>query len=141
MTLTVEPAGDGERWLRAFGDRPLHSAQWRSGDLLVEGLGLVQCWFRLHAEGGALVFEHVRSTLGLRGLGLPLPRWLAPRIEGRAGPLRDEVHVDVRIFAPIAGLLVAYEGRVAGGAEEAPSARAGGSAPESAARPALEPRA
>ncbi|WP_437585677.1 DUF4166 domain-containing protein [Sorangium sp. So ce1000] len=142
VTLAVEPAGDGERWLRAFGQRPLWSSQWRSGDLLVEGLGLVQCWFRLHAEGGALVFEQVRSTLGLRGLGLRLPRWLSPRIEGRAGPLRDEVHVDVRIFAPVAGLLVAYEGCVAAEAGgDAPRARAGRSAPEPTASPTLEPRA
>ncbi|MDC0677187.1 DUF4166 domain-containing protein [Sorangium atrum] len=142
VTLAVEPAGDGERWLRTFGARPLFSSQWRSGDLLVEGLGLVQCWFRLRAEGGALVFEQVRSTLGLRRLGLPLPRWLAPRVEGRAGPLRDEVHVDVRIFAPVAGLLVAYEGRVAYEAgAEAPPARAGGSTPASTALSAPEPRA
>ncbi|WP_437313306.1 DUF4166 domain-containing protein [Sorangium sp. So ce385] len=125
VTLAVEPSGDGERWIRSFGGRLLCSSQWRSGELLVEALGLIQCWFRLRAEGGALVFEQARSTFGLRGFGLPLPRWLAPRVEGRAEPSRDEVRVDVRIFAPIAGLLVAYEGRVTGedrGA--APSARA-----------------
>ncbi|WP_437605300.1 DUF4166 domain-containing protein [Sorangium sp. So ce834] len=137
VTLAVERSGDGERWIRAFGGRLLCSSQWRSGDLLVEALGPIQCWFRLRAEGGALVFEQARSTFGLRGFGLPLPRWLAPRVEGRAEPSRDEVRVDVRIFAPVAGLLVAYEGRVAG--EErgaAPSARAvapGAPPPEGAA--------
>ncbi|WP_437964001.1 DUF4166 domain-containing protein [Sorangium sp. So ce260] len=132
VTLAVDAAGDGERWIRAFGGRLLCSSQWRSGDLLVEAFGLVQCWFRLRAEGGALVFEQARSTFGLRGFGLPLPRWLAPRVEARAEPLRDEVRVDVRIFAPLAGLLVAYEGRVADEERGATrSARAG--APE--ARP------
>ncbi|XXX72666.1 DUF4166 domain-containing protein [Sorangium sp. So ce134] len=126
VTLAVEPSGGGERWVRTFGGRLLCSSQWRSGDLLVEALGLVQCWFRLRAEGGTLVFEQARSTIGLRGFGLPLPRWLAPRVEGRAEPSRDGVRVDVRIFAPVAGLLVAYEGRVAGEARgAAPSARAG----------------
>ncbi|WP_437284440.1 DUF4166 domain-containing protein [Sorangium sp. So ce406] len=125
VTLAVEPRADGERWIRTFGTRLLRSTQWRSGDLLVEALGLVQCWFRLRAEGGALVFEQVRSTIGLRSFGLPLPRWLAPRVEGRAEALRDEVQVDVRIFAPVAGLLVAYEGRVTrGGEDEAASAPA-----------------
>ncbi|WP_437826707.1 DUF4166 domain-containing protein [Sorangium sp. So ce1153] len=141
VTLVVEPSADGERWIRTFGARLLRSSQWRSGDLLVEALGLVQCWFRLRADGGALVFEQVGSTFGLRGFGLPLPRWLAPRVEGRAEAASEEVHVDVRIFAPIAGLLVSYEGRVTGAGEGAtaragegatPSARAGEGATPSA---------
>ncbi|WP_437595851.1 DUF4166 domain-containing protein [Sorangium sp. So ce590] len=141
VTLAVEPVGDGERWIRTFGGRLLCSSQWRSGDLLVEAIGLIQCWFRLRAEGGALVFEQARSTFGLGGFGLPLPRWLAPRVEARAEPLRGEVRVDVRIFAPIAGLLVAYDGRVAGEKRGAtPSARAG-APPPGAGAPSPEPRA
>jgi hypothetical protein len=41
-----------------------------------------------------------------------LPRLLAPRVEGRAAPDGERVHVDVRIHAPLAGLLVAYTGTV-----------------------------
>lgn len=112
ITLAVERTEDCERWVRTFGDRPLHTVQWRAGGWLVEGMGLVQCWFRLRAEGGALIFDQVRATFGFRGFSLPLPGWLAPRIEGRAEPRGAEAHVDVRIHAPIAGLLVAYEGDV-----------------------------
>jgi hypothetical protein len=112
VTLAVDREGDVERWRRTFGDRPLRTVQWAAGGLLVEGLGLVQCWFRLRAEAGALIFDQVRATFGARRLALPLPRFLAPRIEGRAEPAAGRVHVDVRIHAPVVGLLVAYEGSV-----------------------------
>jgi hypothetical protein len=112
LTLAVEPIPAGEIWTRAFGDRRLRTVQWRRGAALVEALGLVQCLFRLRAEEGALVFEQVGTLFGSRRFTLPLPRFLAPSIEGRAAPHRDQVHVDVRIHAPVVGLLVAYEGLV-----------------------------
>lgn len=111
VSLAITRAEEGERWTRTFDGHPLQSRQWRSGDLLVEALGLVQCWFRLRAAAGALVFEQVRATLGVRGFSIPLPRWLSPRVEGRAVPDADAVLVHVRIHAPLVGLLVGYEGR------------------------------
>ena len=86
--------------------------QARRGALLVETMGPVQCLFRLRAEEGALVFEQVGATFGFRRVSIPLPRFLAPFIEGRAAPERDDVYVDVRIHAPLVGLLVAYDGLV-----------------------------
>jgi hypothetical protein len=112
ISLKVERGEGGERWIRSFGARPLTSAQWQRGGLLVEAMGLVQCLFRLCAEKGALVFQQVGAALGLHRFALPLPRWLAPRIEGRAEARLDAVHVDVRIYAPLVGLIVAYEGSV-----------------------------
>jgi hypothetical protein len=112
ITLAVERTEAGERWRRTFGDRQLLTLQWASGDLLVESHGLVQCWFRLRVEAGALIFDQVRATLGFRRLALSLPRALAPRIEGRAEPAGERVHVNVRIHAPVVGLLIAYEGAV-----------------------------
>ena len=112
ITLAVDEIDGGERWVRRFGGRPLTTLQWGSGGLLVERLGLGQCWFRLRAEAGALIFEQVRATFGFRGLSLPLPRALAPRAQGRATPEGDRVRVDVSMHAPIVGLIVAYEGTV-----------------------------
>lgn len=112
VALAIERTARSERWMRAFGGRPLCTTQWRSGDLLVEAFGLAQIWFRLRVDGGALIFEQVRAAIGLFGFTLPLPPWLAPSIEGRATPKGDAVHVDVRIHAPVVGLLLAYEGCV-----------------------------
>lgn len=112
VALAIEPQGEAERWIRTFGAHPLRTLQWARGGLLVEGMGLFQCWFRLRVESGALIFEQARATIGGRWLGLPLPRLFAPRVTGRAAPLGERVHVDVRIYAPLAGLLVAYAGTV-----------------------------
>jgi hypothetical protein len=112
ISLKVERGEGTERWIRTFGSHPLATDQWRRGDLLVEATGLMQCWFRLLAEGGSLVFQQVGSAIGLRRFALPLPRWLAPRIEGRAEAHPEGVLVSVRIYAPLVGLLVSYEGSV-----------------------------
>lgn len=117
ISLRVERTARGERWIRTFGRHPLSTAQWQSGGLLVEAMGLTQCWFRLAAVEGALVFEQVKARFGLRRFSMPLPRWLAPHVSGRASPRLvpgddGAVHVSVRIGVPIFGLLVAYEGTV-----------------------------
>lgn len=126
VTLLVERLRGGERWTRWFGDRRLRSLQWSRRGQLVEGYGGVQCVFRLEAEGGALVFRQVGARVGLRAVALPLPRWLAPRVQGRASPGDDGVRVDIRIHAPLLGLIVAYEGCVApaGVAAHPPAAEA-----------------
>jgi len=112
VTLSVDLVRGCERWTRLFGDRSLRTWQWQRGALLVEAFGLAQCLFRLRAEGGALVFEYVAARLGFRRFALPLPRALSPRIEGRAAPSDDDVRVDIRIHAPLVGLIIAYDGRV-----------------------------
>jgi len=114
ITLEVECAGGVERWKRDFDGRPLLTTQWADGGLLVENLGGVQCWFRLRVEDGGLIFEQVRTTIGLRRFAVPLPRFLSPRVVGRAEARERSAHaqVDVRIHAPLVGLLVSYEGAV-----------------------------
>lgn len=112
IDLRVERRGPVERWHRRFGGLGLLTTQWADGAFLVEGMGLVQCWFRLRADAGALVFEQVRATLGWGRFTLRLPRALAPLVEGRAEPVGSRVRVDVRIHVPLLGLLVAYEGEV-----------------------------
>jgi hypothetical protein len=120
VTLVIARTQRGESWTRTFAERPLRSAQWACGNLLVEAMGLVLCSFRLRVDAGALVFDQVGATLGSRRFALPLPRMLSPSIEARATQEDARVHVVVRISAPFTGLLVAYEGFVttpAGGDE------------------------
>ena len=112
VELVVERGGDGEQWVRRFGAHPLPTAQWGRDGLLVEGMGPVQCWFRLRNEEGALVFEQVRATLGGRRWGVRLPRWVAPQITGRASDRQGAVQVVVQIGVPWVGMLVAYDGAV-----------------------------
>ena len=129
VTLAVKRTDGAEEWSRSFAGKPLLTRQWVQRGLLVEALGLVLCLFRLKVEEGVLVFDQVGASIGGRKFALPIPSFLAPRIEGRAKRDGERVHVHVRISAPLAGLLVSYEGRVA--TYEGPVA---------AAASALEPR-
>lgn len=112
VALAVTRTDAEETWSRSFAGRPLLTRQWMARGLLVEALGLVLCVFRLRVDGRALVFDQVGASFGGRRFSIPMPRLLAPRIEGRAVDEGDRVHVHVRISAPLAGLLVSYEGLV-----------------------------
>lgn len=112
VALAVQRTDDGERWTRAFAGKPLVTFQFSTGGLLVETMGPVHCVFRLRVEDRSLVFEQVAARVGFRRLAVPLPRFLSPSIVGRADPENDDVRVDVRIHAPVLGLLVSYDGVV-----------------------------
>ena len=119
VTLRIDRAGRHESWRRVFGDHPLTSRQWERRGLLVEALGPIQCRFRLVATGGALGFEQVGAAFGFGWLALPLPRFLAPRVRGRASVDDDggvdgvrTVHVVVTISASRLGLIVGYDGHI-----------------------------
>ncbi len=121
VTLRVARSPGREHWQRVFGAHPLASRQWERAGCLVEALGPIQCVFRLHAVAGALTFEQVGAAVGLGRFRLPLPRFLAPRVRGRAhvvmGPepgAGDDgaVHVEVTISAPGLGLIVGYDGQL-----------------------------
>lgn len=116
LLLSIEPAGGGERWRRAFAGREFVTLQReQAGALLAERAGPFELLFRLEADGGALVYTQEGSALCAGGARLRLPRLLAPRVEAReraddaggAGVL-----VKVRVTAPLAGLVIEYEGHV-----------------------------
>lgn len=112
--LVVTEQGEGERWVRSFGGRPLVSEECAGSDgLLVERVPPVELRFRLEPRAGALHFEHVRTALRLGRLRFPLPRFLAPRVSAsetaaEGGALR----VVVGIRAPLLGPVFGYEGTV-----------------------------
>ncbi len=103
-----------ERWTRSFAGHLLASESWADGDVLVEWTPPVELRFRLVAEGGALRFHQVGTTLCLAGLRLPLPAWCAPRVEADEVPAADGRGLRVRVAAsaPLVGLLFEYEGVV-----------------------------
>ena len=112
IELTVVRSAEDEQWERRFDGRLLRSVQWGEGEVLIEAMNGVQCCFRLVVEEGTLHFVQVGAKVGVRGWTVPLPRFLWPQVEGRASGVGEEVDVDVRIHAPVAGLLVSYAGKV-----------------------------
>ena len=116
VCLSVTPLeGGGERWQRTFGGRPFDTLQ-REGDggLLAERAGPFELLFGLSEEGGALVYMQARAALCVGRLRVPLPRARAPRVEARERGADDgrEVFVSVSSSAPLAGLVLSYEGRL-----------------------------
>ena len=108
VRLVVRIDGDRERWERYLQGRCLVTVQWASGDLVLESLGPFTYSSELVVQGSCLRNEFRRAWV----MGLPLPRWLAPLIEGAVEAGDDGWHLAVRIGAPILGELVRYEGWV-----------------------------
>lgn len=103
-----------EFWQRCFGEQKLVSRQYAGRDgLLAERFGCLELRLRLQAAGGALRLLPAGSALALGGLRIRLPGRMSPRVEGRvaAAPgAGGRLEVSVTVAAPLAGLLLAYEG-------------------------------
>ena len=112
VELAVEVHGERERWVRHFAGRPMITRQWAAQGLLVEAVSLTQLHFELRVEQGGMRFVQRRCVL----LGLlPLPGWLAPRIEVEARgaePSARAWHISVEIHLPVIGLVTRYAGRM-----------------------------
>jgi hypothetical protein len=112
--LVVTPHSGGERWHRTFDGQPFVTEQRaHPGRFLAESLGILELRFRLEVKDGALFYRQTRATFGLGSWRVPLPAWLAPRIAAsEAAKGENRVRVSVRVYAPLVGLLLAYEGDI-----------------------------
>ena len=113
--LVITTYGQGERWSRSFGERSLVTTQEaRAGGLLGERFGLVEFRFRLEVTDGSLLYHQVGAALCLGPWRVPLPRWMTPQVMGQETPGGglQRTHVIVKVWAPLVGLLISYEGVV-----------------------------
>lgn len=108
VRLRVVVEGDRERWVRHFGGHRLETVQWARGDLLMERAGPTSFSSALVIDGPCLSYDLRRAWFA----GIPLPRWLAPSVEGHTIAGEGGWRVVVRISAPALGELVRYEGWV-----------------------------
>jgi hypothetical protein len=111
--LRVRWDGEVQHWERSFDGHALATVQraWRGG-LLGERLGPMECVFRLRAVDQGIAYEQVSAWLCLGPWRLPLPRLLAPRIEGLATESTGGMRVSVKIGSALTGWLLTYEGLV-----------------------------
>ncbi|MFV3131597.1 DUF4166 domain-containing protein [Niveispirillum sp. KHB5.9] len=113
VTIIFEATADGERWERRFAGRRyasiLTEGKGRDAGLLVERMGLVTNLFQVTATPDAL---HL-TLVGCRSLGVPMPRWLAPRCPAVERQEEDAFSFDIPIDLPWLGRLIHYRGRVA----------------------------
>lgn len=110
VSVTFDPAVDGETWRRDFGGRLFvtHQApgKGRSSGLMVERFGAVSVALALVVDGDRLRLIPRRWSL----LGVPMPRFLLPRGDCfetvRDGRFAFEVTVDL----PLIGRVISYFG-------------------------------
>jgi hypothetical protein len=106
LRVTFEPRGDKEVWCRAFGPAVFRSVQYERAGLLRERVGPSTFIFALDvsAEGMALVLK------GVRCLGVPLPRLLAPGVRTFESERDGRYHFEVEAKLPLLGPIVRYSG-------------------------------
>jgi hypothetical protein len=119
--LVVRQEGEVQHWERTFGGHSLGTVQRAlEAGRMGEKLGPVECVFRLRVVEGGLAYEQVAAWLCVGPWRLPLPRLLAPRIEGLVTEAAPGMKVRVRIGTAFTGWLLTYEGLVSPQQEESP---------------------
>jgi len=106
LSVTFTPEGDREIWTRAFGRAVFRSVQYECHGLLRERVGPATFIFALDtsADGMALKLK------GVRFLGLPLPRLLAPIVHTFESERDGRYRFEVEARLPLLGLIVRYAG-------------------------------
>jgi Domain of unknown function (DUF4166) len=108
VRLEVIVEGDRERWFRHFPGGSLSSLQSADGGLLIESFGLGSFAFELVIDGSRLRHEFRRAWFA----GIPLPRVVAPFVDGWVDAGDTGWLVVVHIVFPLLGEIVHYEGWV-----------------------------
>jgi hypothetical protein len=109
LLLEVLPYAGGQRWVRYFGTYTLVTTQKDYRGMLIEYSGPASIGFELVVQNGSLFFHPRRAWL----MGIPLPLWLAPRIEAENQSIETGGwRVCVRFGVPLLGLVAQYEGNV-----------------------------
>jgi hypothetical protein len=116
VQLHITPFGQGEKWVRTFGEKCLVTWQYeRPGDLLAEKFGPLELRFQLLLQPDCLGYAQRAAVLSLGWLQLPVPAWLAPQVRASEAVVSgtDRSYVSVTISLPLLGLLISYEGELA----------------------------
>lgn len=102
--------GDAEIWQRDFAGSVFRSVQsagsGRSDALIDERFGPMTIALAVVVDGGRLRLIVRRWSV----LGVPLPRWLAPRGDAYEFAADGRFHFHVELAHPLAGLVVRYRG-------------------------------
>ena len=114
VRLEIAAEGDCLSWRRTFAEQTLVSRQEVRGDLLLESFGPFVCAFTVQATRVGIDYQQVRFGVRLGRWIAWLPRFISSRVEGRLHATGDAVaRVHVTMSAPIAGMLLSYEGEIA----------------------------
>lgn len=93
-------------WNRFFDDFPMNSNFYKSGDMLVERLGPINMHMALDVTGGTLTYTLEKTRIW----GIPIPRFLSPKVCAVEQQEGDKYSFSVVVNAPFIGKLVSYRG-------------------------------
>lgn len=117
--LFVYPIRSRERWVRRFGSHYVVTTQHRAPPrnaagfpILAERFGLLELRFIVEPDGQGLRYRQVAAGLAWRNLRIPLPRFLAPIVNGWEHPaaIPDHTRVQVHVSVAAIGTLITYDG-------------------------------
>jgi Domain of unknown function (DUF4166) len=112
LRVRIDSASGLERWQRRIGDRRLDSRQRRVGDVLIEYAGPAELRMRMDVTDERITLTPIDAALRIGRLRLPLPDVIAPHTAAVATGTGHGFEIDVRIWVPWFGLLIAYHGHV-----------------------------
>lgn len=106
--LAVEITDSGEVWRRRIGTYVLETYQYLRDGHLHEKAGPIAFRFDLTSVDQGMEFRSTKTYV----VGIPMPRFLAMRIEADVKPRTDGWWVQVRFFLPPFGQICQYEGEM-----------------------------
>lgn len=111
MDVTVAPSPDALRWHRSFNGRPPLSSRFVPFGRFPDGhwqesSGRLALELGVALEEGNWIWHQRAARLG----GLPLPAWLAPRVQAAKCVVAGKYVFSVRVALPLLGTLVSYAG-------------------------------
>ena len=110
IAVAFEVRGGTETWTRRVGGRAMRSRQFvgarKPRGWLVEAFGPIAFDLAFAVQDGGLSL----TLVGARFAGVPLPRFLWPRVAARETVDAGRFHFDVAIGLPLLGRLVCYRG-------------------------------
>jgi hypothetical protein len=112
--VLVIPNEEGETWNRKFGSHIFVTEQREKDGFLTERFGILEFYFKLKVEDGALVFVPEKVVWEPLFFSLDLPGWLAPKIMARTWEdnKNGKTYLGIRIevSSPLTGLIWSHEG-------------------------------
>ena len=110
VTVTFTPNGTGELWERNFDGKRFHSYQdigtGQNSRLLTEKFGIITVALAVLVKNDRLYLQPRRWSC----LGIPLPKSLLPKGDSYETQNDEKFHFNVKVEAPIIGLIAAYQG-------------------------------
>ncbi|ABD81742.1 DUF4166 domain-containing protein [Saccharophagus degradans] len=108
VELTVHGKHDNNNmhWDRKFGNFKMNSHFAKSGNQLVEKLGPLNMHLALSVNNGTLEYRLQKTYFW----GIPVPHFLAPKVEANEGEHAGLYRFSVYVFLPVIGLVVSYGG-------------------------------